>query len=99
MSTENEYERRASSTTMTECGATALLGLAQDDFACPVCMSLFRDPFVTDCGHSFCFQCITTHLSNKKSCPCCSTYVTADKIHPNFVLHKVHNDCVAECLC
>ncbi|KAL0026516.1 hypothetical protein WJX77_004268 [Trebouxia sp. C0004] len=29
------------------------------------------------------------HLVNKKSCPCCSTYVTADKIHPNFLLHKV----------
>ena len=69
--------------------AAELLGLAESDFACPICMSMIKDPFVTDCGHSFCFQCITTHLVNKKSCPCCSTYMTADKVHPNFLLHKV----------
>ncbi|DBA99789.1 TPA: hypothetical protein ACH3X3_012332 [Trebouxia sp. C0006] len=69
--------------------AAELMGLAEDDFSCPICMSMIRDPFVTDCGHTFCFQCITMHLVNKKSCPCCSTYVTADKIHPNFLLHKV----------
>ena len=68
-----------------------LLGLSEDDFSCPICMSMIRDPFVTDCGHTFCFQCITMHLVNKKSCPCCSTYVTADKLHPNFLLHKVCN--------
>lgn len=69
--------------------AAELLGLSESDFACPICMSMIKDPFVTDCGHSFCFQCITTHLVNKKSCPCCSTYMTADKVHPNFLLHKV----------
>ncbi|KAA6423733.1 MAG: ubiquitin ligase COP1 [Trebouxia sp. A1-2] len=69
--------------------AAELMGLAEDDFSCPICMSMIRDPFVTDCGHTFCFQCISMHLVNKKSCPCCSTYVTADKIHPNFLLHKV----------
>ena len=69
--------------------AAELLGLTENDFACPICMSMIKDPFVTECGHSFCFQCITTHLVNKKSCPCCSTYMTADKVHPNFLLHKV----------
>lgn len=69
--------------------AAELLGLTENDFACPICMSMIKDPFVTECGHSFCFQCITTHLVNKKSCPCCSIYMTADKVHPNFLLHKV----------
>ena len=86
---QNDFGPRGSSAVMVECETSAMLGFAQDDFGCPICMSMFKDPFVTDCGHSFCFQCITTHLLNKKSCPCCSTYVTADKIHPNFVLHKV----------
>ena len=71
--------------------AAQLLGLTEEDFSCPICMSMIKDPFVTDCGHTFCFQCITMHLVNKKSCPCCSTYVTADKVHPNFLLHKVGN--------
>lgn len=60
---------------------------------------MIKDPFVTDCGHSFCFQCITTHLVNKKSCPCCSTYMTADKVHPNFLLHKVNSYYVFRCCC
>ena len=77
-----------SSDAMTS-AAAELLGLTESDFACPICMSMIKDPFVTDCGHSFCFQCITTHLVHKKSCPCCSSYMTADKVHPNFLLHKV----------
>ena len=56
-------------------------------------MSMIRDPYVTDCGHTFCYQCISMHLLHKKSCPSCSTYVTADKIHPNFLLAKVRTPC------
>ena len=90
---EDQLVRHSTSAVPPESEAAELLGLAQDDFACPICMSMFRDPFVTDCGHSFCFQCITTHLVNRKICPCCSTYATADKIHPNFLLHKVCQPC------
>ena len=63
--------------------------LSTEDLACPICMERLRDPFVTPCGHSFCYTCITTHLHNKSVCPCCSEYLTPDKVFPNFLLSKV----------
>uniref|UniRef100_A0A670ISM2 Uncharacterized protein n=1 Tax=Podarcis muralis TaxID=64176 RepID=A0A670ISM2_PODMU len=29
-----------------------------DDLVCSVCLSLFRDPHVLDCGHNFCLDCL-----------------------------------------
>ena len=61
-----------------------------EDLSCAICMSLLRDPFVTDCGHTFCYGCISKHLQSKNSCPSCASYLTKDKVHPNFLLHKVN---------
>jgi hypothetical protein len=69
---------------------SALLGLGeQPHLDCPICMSLLTDPFVTPCGHTFCFGCITTHLQTGKNCPSCQHYLTKDLIYPNFLLSKV----------
>ncbi|KAL4424991.1 hypothetical protein ABPG77_002876 [Micractinium sp. CCAP 211/92] len=59
------------------------------DLACPVCFETLTDPFVTACGHSFCYACISRHLEAAKNCPSCSHYLTADLIYPNFLLSKV----------
>lgn len=67
------------------------LGLEEADLSCPICMSLLRDPFLTPCGHTFCFACVTTHLGARNSCPACSTYLTKDRIFPNFLLNKVRS--------
>ena len=72
-------------------GALAALGLREDDLCCPICMAILTDPFVTSCGHSFCFSCITTHLQNRNSCPSCSNFLTKDHIFPNFLLNKVRS--------
>lgn len=56
---------------------------------CPICMSLLTDPFVTPCGHTFCYGCISTHLQAGKNCPSCQRYLTKDLIYPNFLLSKV----------
>ncbi|CAI5511705.1 unnamed protein product [Closterium sp. Naga37s-1] len=48
-----------------------------------------RDAFLTACGHSFCYSCITTHLHHKRNCPCCSQFLTLDQIFPNFTLNKL----------
>lgn len=65
------------------------LGLAEDDLNCPICVDRLREPFVTPCGHAFCFPCITTHLGFKRSCPSCSAYLKPEQIFPNFLLNKV----------
>ncbi|KAJ6363873.1 hypothetical protein OIU76_028912 [Salix suchowensis] len=59
------------------------------DILCPICMQIIKDAFLTSCGHSFCYMCITTHLRNKNDCPCCSHYLTSNRIFPNFLLNKI----------
>ena len=59
------------------------------DMLCPICMQIITDAFLTACGHSFCYMCIVTHLSNKSDCPCCSHFLTSSHIFPNFLLDKV----------
>lgn len=59
------------------------------DFLCPICIQTMKDAFLTACGHSFCYTCIMTHLSNKSNCPCCGQYLTNNQLFPNFLLNKL----------
>lgn len=59
------------------------------DMMCPICMQIIRDAFLTACGHSFCHNCIVTHLGIKSDCPCCGQYLTTNLIFPNFLLDKL----------
>ncbi|XP_011096017.1 E3 ubiquitin-protein ligase COP1 [Sesamum indicum] len=59
------------------------------DMLCPICMQIIKDAFLTACGHSFCYMCIVTHLQNKSDCPCCSHFLTANHLYPNFLLNKL----------
>ncbi|XP_073048064.1 E3 ubiquitin-protein ligase COP1-like [Primulina eburnea] len=59
------------------------------DVLCPICMQIIKDAFLTACGHSFCYTCIVTHLQNKSDCPCCSHFLTANQLYPNFLLSKL----------
>lgn len=65
------------------------LRLKEEDLRCPICHETLRDPFVTQCGHSFCFQCVSTHLGFAKSCPSCRMYLSQEQIFPNFLLSTV----------
>ncbi|KAK3505869.1 hypothetical protein QTP70_019370 [Hemibagrus guttatus] len=38
--------------------AEASISVAQDQFSCPVCLDLLKDPVTIPCGHSFCKVCI-----------------------------------------
>ncbi|KAK4398904.1 E3 ubiquitin-protein ligase COP1 [Sesamum angolense] len=62
------------------------------DMLCPICMQIIKDAFLTACGHSFCYMCIVTHLQNKSDCPCCSRFLTANHLYPNFLLNKIQSD-------
>eukprot|EP00882_Tetradesmus_deserticola_P017805 GHRQ01019097.1.p1 GENE.GHRQ01019097.1~~GHRQ01019097.1.p1 ORF type:complete len:142 (+),score=25.95 GHRQ01019097.1:338-763(+) len=57
--------------------------------SCPICVETIQDAFVTPCGHTFCYKCISTHLKNKSNCPSCGAHLVQDHIHPNFLLSKV----------
>jgi hypothetical protein len=60
-----------------------------EDLGCAICMETLSDPFVTACGHTFCYSCLTQSLQHNKHCPACSHYLTTELIYPNFLLSKV----------
>ncbi|XP_043534313.1 zinc-binding protein A33-like [Chiloscyllium plagiosum] len=44
-----------------------------EEAVCPICLDLFTDPVILDCGHNFCRSCITQSWEEKEinSCPEC----------------------------
>lgn len=62
------------------------------ELTCPVCLELFREPVILECGHHFCRVCIT-HCWEAKSdevptCPKCRKSC-APKLRPNSLLCNV----------
>ncbi|KAJ2775910.1 hypothetical protein IWQ57_000067 [Coemansia nantahalensis] len=56
---------------------------------CPICLEPMREAFMTVCGHSFCYQCISRHLTERHSCPTCARALEGDQVYPNFALNKL----------
>lgn len=47
-----------------------------DEFVCPVCLEVLRDPATLPCGHTYCLHCIQKHwdqgaYKNVYDCPQC----------------------------
>uniref|UniRef100_A0A671PNX2 Uncharacterized protein n=1 Tax=Sinocyclocheilus anshuiensis TaxID=1608454 RepID=A0A671PNX2_9TELE len=68
---------------------------SQDEFMCPVCLDLLKDPVVIPCGHSYCKSCITgcwNHEDKKRvySCPQCrQTFRARPALAKNTMLAEV----------
>ncbi|KAI5607493.1 finTRIM family, member 14 [Silurus asotus] len=74
--------------------AEASISVDQDQFICPVCLDLLKDPVTVPCGHSFCKVCINDCWDQEDqkgvySCPQCR-----DTFTPRPVLRK--NNMLAE---
>ncbi|GFT74615.1 e3 ubiquitin-protein ligase COP1 [Nephila pilipes] len=69
------------------------LGLSEDknnDFLCPICFEMISEAHMTKCGHTFCFDCISTSLEYNKRCPKCNIVIDGSSdIYPNFLLNEL----------
>ncbi|XP_076119156.1 zinc-binding protein A33-like [Alosa pseudoharengus] len=59
----------------------------EEDFSCPVCTEIFRDPVLLSCSHSFCKVCLQQFWESKGSreCPVCRRRSSKD--YPPVNLH------------
>nr|CDP95865.2 Bm9906 [Brugia malayi] len=61
-------------------------------YDCPICFQLFREPYSTLCGHSFCRECISAHLERSLRCPVCSRGLdprSGPIVFPNFTAASI----------
>ncbi|MCI4395704.1 hypothetical protein PGIGA_G00195090 [Pangasianodon gigas] len=75
--------------------AEASISVDQDQFICPVCLDLLKDPVTIPCGHSFCKVCINgcwdqEDKSGVYSCPQCrDTFTPRPVLCRNNMLAEV----------
>ncbi|XP_026097337.1 E3 ubiquitin/ISG15 ligase TRIM25-like [Carassius auratus] len=68
---------------------------SQDEFMCPVCLDLLKDPVTIQCGHSYCENCITNRWDQEDqkrvySCPQCrQTFSPRPALAGNTVLAEL----------
>uniref|UniRef100_A0A8C1M8C4 Tripartite motif-containing protein 16-like n=1 Tax=Cyprinus carpio TaxID=7962 RepID=A0A8C1M8C4_CYPCA len=69
--------------------------VSQDEFLCPVCLDLLKDPVTIQCGHSYCKICITDCWDQEDqkrvySCPQCrQTFSPRPALARNTMLAEV----------
>ncbi|KAI5092686.1 tripartite motif-containing protein 16-like isoform X2 [Silurus meridionalis] len=56
--------------------AAATISVDEDQFCCPVCLEVLRDPVTIPCGHSYCMDCIKSYWKKTEhksgyTCPQC----------------------------
>ncbi|XP_036437216.1 tripartite motif-containing protein 16-like [Colossoma macropomum] len=73
----------------------ASISVDQDQFSCPVCLDLLKDPVTIHCGHSFCKVCINDCWDQEDqrgvySCPQCrETFTPRPVLRRNNMLAEV----------
>lgn len=64
---------------------------SEDDFCCPVCCEIFKEPVLLTCTHSICKDCLQQFWKAKgsKECPVCRRRCSKDMYPLNLVLRNL----------
>src|SRR4029434_5579031 len=64
---------------------------SEEDFSCPVCCDIFKDPVVLSCSHSLCKACLQQFWKTKisRECPVCRRRSSKEHTPPNLVLKNL----------
>ncbi|XP_043107684.1 E3 ubiquitin/ISG15 ligase TRIM25-like isoform X2 [Puntigrus tetrazona] len=88
-------EERVGSFTRHSEMAEASISWAEDQFCCPVCLDLLKDPAAIPCGHSYCMRCISDvwDQDDQKAtygCPLCKqTFSPRPALSKNVVIAEM----------
>ncbi len=75
--------------------AEGSISVGQDQFTCPVCLDLLKNPVTIPCGHSYCMSCITGCWNKEDqkgiySCPQCrQTFSQRPALGKNTILAEM----------
>ncbi|XP_038568637.1 E3 ubiquitin/ISG15 ligase TRIM25-like isoform X2 [Micropterus salmoides] len=74
--------------------AQANISVTENQFRCPVCLEILKDPVSTPCGHTYCMSCINNYWDQANSgqfrCPQCrETFSPRPVLRRNTVLAEV----------
>lgn len=64
----------------------------EDRLRCPICLEVFKEPLMLQCGHSYCKGCLVSlscHLDSELRCPVCRQEVDGSSSPPNISLARV----------
>uniref|UniRef100_A0A8C2B274 Tripartite motif containing 35-30 n=2 Tax=Cyprinus carpio TaxID=7962 RepID=A0A8C2B274_CYPCA len=67
------------------------LSITEEDFYCPICCDIFRDPVLLPCSHSICNGCVKTFWNRRETqdCPICRTLSSDPNPPINIVLRNM----------
>ncbi|XP_026076914.1 tripartite motif-containing protein 35-like [Carassius auratus] len=68
-----------------------MASLSEEDFSCPVCIEIFKDPVVLSCSHSVCKECLQQfwRIKGTQECPVCRRRSSRDDPPCNRVLKNL----------
>ncbi|MCJ1396057.1 hypothetical protein MMC18_008944 [Xylographa bjoerkii] len=72
------------------------------NLVCPICQCPMVEPVETECGHTFCSQCLCTaldHQGDERTCPSCRKSFPIVNLDPvNNLVHRILDDLVVRCV-